>query len=219
MQSFTVEAWFSDEIKYVQQAYGMESQAVTMVISCFIQVTEDPLQISQGCCTGNSMLQWHIPWNMYMVLWCFVLFWTYIPWQIQQLHLSTTFRVASLALGQSCDCPSASVATLKNTGKIWVPNHNKTQQSLPWYALYIPDGRLISPEFNSLAPGRFECNFQMDFSHWWFMHFLWNWPNMNVTGLHWWSLNIGSGNGLVPSGNKPLPEPILTHIYVATWRH
>ena len=24
--------------------------------------------------------------------------------------------------------------------------------------------------------------------------------------------NIGSGNGLVPSGNKPLPEPMLTQI-------
>ena len=24
--------------------------------------------------------------------------------------------------------------------------------------------------------------------------------------------NIGSGNGLVPSGNKPLPEPVLTKI-------
>ena len=27
-------------------------------------------------------------------------------------------------------------------------------------------------------------------------------------------VNIGSGNGLVPSGKKPLPEPILTQIYV-----
>ena len=29
---------------------------------------------------------------------------------------------------------------------------------------------------------------------------------MNVTGLRWWSVNIGSGYGLVPSGNKPLPN-------------
>ena len=28
-------------------------------------------------------------------------------------------------------------------------------------------------------------------------------------------VNIGLGNGLVPSGNKPLPESVLT--YVATW--
>ena len=27
-------------------------------------------------------------------------------------------------------------------------------------------------------------------------------------------VNIGSGNGLVPSGNKPLPEPMLTQTYV-----
>ena len=28
--------------------------------------------------------------------------------------------------------------------------------------------------------------------------------------------SIGSGNGLVLSGNKPLPEPMLTQIYGAT---
>ena len=27
-------------------------------------------------------------------------------------------------------------------------------------------------------------------------------------------INIGSDNGLVPSGNKPLPEPVLTKIFV-----
>ena len=30
-----------------------------------------------------------------------------------------------------------------------------------------------------------------------------------VTGLHWWEVNIGWGNGLVSSGRKPLPEPVL----------
>ena len=50
-------------------------------------------------------------------------------------------------------------------------------------------------------------------------HLLWNCPDMNVTGPHWWSVNIGSGNGLVPSHNKPLPEPMLTQISVAIWRH
>ena len=32
-------------------------------------------------------------------------------------------------------------------------------------------------------------------------------------------VNIGSGNGMVPSDNKPLPEPMLTQIYVAIWHH
>ena len=28
-------------------------------------------------------------------------------------------------------------------------------------------------------------------------------------------VNIGSGNGLVPAGNKPLPKPMVTQIHVA----
>ena len=32
-------------------------------------------------------------------------------------------------------------------------------------------------------------------------------------------INIGSGNVLVSSGNKPLPEPMLTQISVAIWRY
>ena len=49
--------------------------------------------------------------------------------------------------------------------------------------------------------------------------FLWNRRQMIVTGPRWWLVNIGSGNGLVPPGNNPLPEPILTQFYVAIWRH
>ena len=30
-------------------------------------------------------------------------------------------------------------------------------------------------------------------------------------------VNTGSGNSLVPSGNKPLPEQMYTQIYVAIW--
>ena len=44
---------------------------------------------------------------------------------------------------------------------------------------------------------------------------LWNCSQINVTGLNRWQVNIGSGNGLVPSGNKPLSEPMLTQIIVA----
>ena len=29
--------------------------------------------------------------------------------------------------------------------------------------------------------------------------------------------NIGSGNGLVPSGNKPVPGLMLTQVFVAIW--
>ena len=37
---------------------------------------------------------------------------------------------------------------------------------------------------------------------------------VDATRPHWWLVNIGSGNGLVPSGNKPLSESMLTQIYV-----
>ena len=36
---------------------------------------------------------------------------------------------------------------------------------------------------------------------------------------HWWQVDNGSGNGLMPSGKKSLPEPMLTHSYVPIWRH
>ena len=45
--------------------------------------------------------------------------------------------------------------------------------------------------------------------------FLRNHPQANVIKHHWWEVNSGSGNGLVWSGNKPLPEPMLTQICVA----
>ena len=55
-----------------------------------------------------------------------------------------------------------------------------------------------------------EWNFQSSFSDWYILC-----PHMNAMGPYWWEVNIGSGNGLVPSGSKPIPEPILTQIYVA----
>ena len=33
----------------------------------------------------------------------------------------------------------------------------------------------------------------------------------------WWLINIGSGNGLVSSGNKPLTETVLVQLYVVIW--
>ena len=57
------------------------------------------------------------------------------------------------------------------------------------------------------------------FNAWWLRYILWNCPQMYATWLYWWKGNIGSGNGLVPDGTKPLPEPVFTQIYVAIWRH
>ena len=40
-----------------------------------------------------------------------------------------------------------------------------------------------------------------------------------VTEPQWWFINIGLDNGLVPSGNKPLLEPVVNQIYVVIWCH
>ena len=54
------------------------------------------------------------------------------------------------------------------------------------------------------------CKFQTHFDDEYLKYFLWNCYQVNATIPHWSLVNIGSGNGLVPSGNKPLPEPVLT---------
>ena len=36
---------------------------------------------------------------------------------------------------------------------------------------------------------------------------------------YWWEVNIGLGYGLVPSGNKPLPEPMLAQVPDTIWHH
>ena len=36
---------------------------------------------------------------------------------------------------------------------------------------------------------------------------------------HCWKIKISTDNGFVPSGNKPIPENVLTQINVAKRRH
>ena len=57
-------------------------------------------------------------------------------------------------------------------------------------------------------------NFQANSNALWLWYLCWNSPPMTFTGPYLWWINIGSGNGVVPSGNKPLPErvdPDLCH--------
>ena len=46
-----------------------------------------------------------------------------------------------------------------------------------------------------------------------------NFSQMNATAPHQRGVNIASGNDLVLSGNKPLPELRLTQISVTIWHH
>ena len=59
---------------------------------------------------------------------------------------------------------------------------------------------------------------QTHFSDIYLKYFLWNFYQVNTTP-HWSLVNNGSGNGLVPSSNKPLHEPMFTQISGAIWRH
>ena len=58
--------------------------------------------------------------------------------------------------------------------------------------------------------------FQTNFMDWYLQNFPWNCPHANATGRHRWYINIDSGNGLVPSGNKPLTEPRFMTLYGGT---
>ena len=68
-------------------------------------------------------------------------------WWVDVICLPIFLRVASLALGQSCDCPSASEATLKDMGKIHryqtTTKDNEAQHPAnrvynSWHVIFIP---------------------------------------------------------------------------------
>ena len=61
----------------------------------------------------------------------------------------------------------------------------------------------------------FRCDFQANSSNW-RVRYLCS-IALIVTGSHWWYVSIGSGNGFVPSGNKPLPKPVLIQFYITIW--
>ena len=88
----------------------------------------------------------------------------------------------------------------------------------------------VKIRINSLAPGRCCCNLKfvifklisrIDISKISFEIALRSAASgeRQMTSLMISQYNIGSGNGLVPSGNKPLSEPMLTQIYAAIWCH
>ena len=66
----------------------------------------------------------------------------------------------------------------------------------------------------ALALVRCICNHGL-VTHIKYEQFIWNWPRGTAARSQWWSVDIGSGNGLVPSGKKQLPDgnkPLHGHI-------
>ena len=105
--------------------------------------------------------------------------------------LSVFFRVASLALGQSYDCPSASEVTLKKMGRIgqylttanitkhkwcayfswftlhWSPPRFMEPSMGPTWVLSAPDGPHVGPMNLAIRDG-----ITHHYHHW--MHYLWH---------------------------------------------
>ena len=54
------------------------------------------------------------------------------------------------------------------------------------------------------------CKFQTQPEDCYLEHSRKHYIGMNARESHCWKVNIGSGKGFMPSGNKPLPEPALT---------
>ena len=50
-------------------------------------------------------------------------------------------------------------------------------------------------------------------------HLVWDCTYMNVTGFYWWQVILDLDDGLVPLGEMPLSEPMLTQIYTAVWHN
>ena len=74
---------------------------------------------------------------------------------------------------------------------------------------------------NSLSPGRCGCDLKcLNFKHNLSINIQVtitleqeHMPGMKAREPHWWEVTTGLGNGMVTSGNKPLPEPVLTKIH------
>ena len=88
-----------------------------------------------------------------------------------------------------------------------------------WYSVGNWCIRIILKMGKMMEPAKWICNTlpyqpvtSMDRQYNWFK---WSPPIITNSCL----INIGSGNALVPSGNMPLPEPVLTQIYVTSCCH
>ena len=102
-----------------------------------------------------------------------------------------------------------------NSTCVFQDKHECPQIALPfyWYVSQCQEvAKLIGPW--KVLTTFYVSNFQVNFSDWWLRCMVRNCPQVIGTWPCWRYVNIGSGNGLVPSGNKPLPEPMLTQTFV-----
>ena len=131
--------------------------------------------------------------------------------------------MAVMSITVWCRCYNA-VNSLKNIFKIHPHSSPARAKYGLCFVVSAPDWYSASIPAMMFAISCYTCiglryNDTQEYIEWWCWHLLWNCSQVNGTELRQWEVNIGSGNGLVPSGTKPLPEPMLTQIYVAIWCH
>ena len=82
-------------------------------------------------------------------------------------------------------------------------------------------GKQLHP--HNIQSIRYTCNtlsiFQTHIKERHLAHFLSNCPQAKATKPHWCLVNVSSGNGLLQSGNKLLPKPMLTQTNVTIQHH
>ena len=120
------------------------------------------------------------------------------------------YKVNSLGIGTNWRQQDPGNRTIKTSGTLWTDEYLQvvmTSQNVDLQELQI-----------LLKGGGGGGGIKTHFSDIYLKYFLWNSYQVNTTP-HWLLVNNGSGNGLVPSSNKPLHEPMFTQISGAIWRH
>ena len=91
------------------------------------------------------------------------------------------------------------------------PISNKNAYSYHQYRLSIEDWTKW-PTFN-------RRHFKMHFLEWKYWYFDYNFTEICSLWSNQQYVSTASDDGLVPSGTRPLPEPLLIKIYNAVWHH
>ena len=169
-----------------------------------------------GCDIANQMfsngqlwtwpLIFEICWTRLLSLVVYIWSYLWFSFQVCSTQAVYSFTQNSLGIGTKWRQQDPGNRTIKTSGTLWTNEYLQvvmTSQNVDLQELQI----LLK-----------EGGIQTHFSDKYLKYFLWNSYQVNTTP-HWSLVNNGSGNGLVPSSNKPLHEPMFTQISGAIWHH
>ena len=144
---------------------------------------------------------------------------TWVHWYKKKTSPLNPLNIYKLGHHCACRCPCNKRYQVIR-GHVVIIIINKEHLFLQFYRLLMIPNMLT---YDSFSPGRSGRNFKTAIFNLALLIDIFrscdNSPHMNGTGLNWREVNTGSGNGLVPSGNKPLPEPMWSKFYDAIWCH